>query len=144
MNDQYAIELLKERLAKTKRELLAHSLQLDIPLAPTSQVDLVTNSDIPASLKRLCLFLFDNPAARSDTISAACSIGNISDAHTPPTRLASLQKLGLKIECKTMKACNKFGDSVVMGYLFISPTSDNPRWEKRTAANDAVHAHVDK
>jgi hypothetical protein len=136
MNDQQAIELLKERLAKTKRELLAHSIKLDIPHAPPSQVDLVTRSAIPASLKRLCLFLFDNPAARSDTISDACSIGNISDAHTPPTRLAALQKLGLKIECKTMKACNKFGDSVVMGYLFISPLPTNALWKKYSAAND--------
>jgi hypothetical protein len=144
MNDEQAIVLLRERLAKTKRELLAHSINLNIPHATPSQVDLVTRSDIPVSLKRLCLYLFDNPAARSDTISAACSIGNVSDAHTPPNRIAALKSLGLRIECKTMKACNKFGDSVVMGYLFISPTSDNPRWEKRTAVNDAVHAHIDK
>ena len=137
MKDEQAIELVKNRLAETRKALAAHANKLDIPHAPPSQVDLVTRSDIPVSLKRLCLYLFDNPAARSDTISDACSIGNISDAHTPPNRLAALQKLGLKIECKTMKACNKFGDSVVMGYLFISPLPDNKLWKKYSAANDA-------
>jgi hypothetical protein len=144
MEDEYAVFLLKARLAETRQALIAHSIKLDIPPPPHSQVELVTNASIPTSLKRLILHLLAHQGSRTDTINVACRIGNVSDAHSAPTRLAALQKLGLRIECKTMKSVNTFGDLVMIGHLFLSPLPDNKLWQRYAASNDDKYDDASK
>jgi hypothetical protein len=144
MQDSKDINLLKARLDQARSDLAAKTTQLDLPPATEKQKLLVYTSEIPYSLQRLILHLFDNQGSRTDVIAQACALGNVSDCHTPKSRIAALKKLGLRIECHQLKATNRFGEFTTMGHLFISPTSDNAIWKKYAASNDATHAHLDK
>jgi hypothetical protein len=144
MKETNAMDLLKNRLSQASAELAAKTTQLDLPPVTEEQKLLVYQANIPHSLQRLIIYLFDNQGSRTDTIAQTCALGNVSDCHTPLNRIAALQKLGLRIDCHQLKACNRFGEFTTMGHLFIQPLPDNKLWKKYAAANDATHAHLDK
>jgi hypothetical protein len=136
MQESTALLLLKNRLDQARSELEKHKRNLDLPHPPASLFEQVEASDIAPALKRLTLYVLDNQGARSDRISADCAIGNVSDVHTQPIRIAQLKALGLSIRCVTIKSCNRFGEFTVIGHLFIRPTQDNQHWHPYRAAND--------
>jgi hypothetical protein len=144
MQDSKAINILKDRLDQARSDLATKTRQLNLPPVTEKQKLLVYTSEIPYSLQRLILHLFDNQGSRTDAIAQACALGNVSDCHTPPNRIAALKKLGLKIECHQMKAVNRFGEFTTIGHLFVQPLPDNNLWKNYAAANDATHAHIDK
>mgnify|MGYP000645731329 CR=1 FL=1 len=133
--------LLQDRLKQSSIQLVEIKSQLDIPPVTQEQIQKVQDAKLPKALKRLVFFLFENQGARSDVISANCAIGNVSDVHTPDKRVAMLEALGLKIECKTLKACNRYGEFTIIGHLFIQPLPDNELWRRYAAANDAICAN---
>lgn len=140
MQESKDIELLKARLDQARSDLATKTKQLDLPPVTEKQKLLVYTSEIPYSLQRLILHLFDNQGSRTDVIAQVCALGNVSDCHTPRNRIAALQKLGLRIDCHQLKACNRFGEFTTMGHLFIQPLPDNKLWKKYAAANDAIRA----
>jgi hypothetical protein len=136
MQEFKAIHLLKARLDQARSDLATKTSQLNLPPVTEEQKLLVYTSEIPYSLQRLILHLFDNQGSRTDVIAQACALGNVSDCHTPTSRIATLKKLGLKIECHQMKACNRFGELTTMGHIFIIPLPDNKLWRRYSASND--------
>ena len=130
-----SIALLKNRLIQSAQELEAEKSRLNLPPVTTEQIELVQAAKIPSSLKRLILFLFDNQGSRTDTIAADCALGNVSDVHTPPNRITTLRSLGLRIDCITLKACNRFGEFTVIGHLFIKPLPNNQNWRAPVEPN---------
>jgi hypothetical protein len=144
MQDSKAINLLKARLTQARADLATKTKLLDLPPATEEQKLLVYQANIPHSLQRLIIHLFDNQGSRTDTIAQECALGNVSDCHTPKSRIATLHKLGLRIDCHQLKACNRFGEFTTIGHLFIQPLPDNKLWKRYAASNDATHAHLDK
>ena len=136
MEENKAIELLKTRLTQSKIVLALECKNLNLAPVTAEQRQLVNDATIPPALKRLVLFLADNQGSRTDVISAAVAIGNVSDTYTPPNRMAALISLGLEIECKVLPACNRYGDFTVIGHLWLKPLATNKLWLKRCAAND--------
>ena len=140
MEENKAIELLKTRLTQSKIVLALECKNLNLAPVTAEQRQLVNDATLPPALKRLVLFLMDNQGSRTDVIASACAIGNTSDTHTPPKRIAVLNSLGLEIECKVLPACNRYGDFTVIGHLWLKPLATNKIWLKRCAANDDVSA----
>lgn len=136
MEDNKAIELLKTRLTQSKIVLALECQNLNLAPVTAEQRRLVSDATMPHALKRLVLFLMDNQGSRTDVISSAVAIANVSDTHTPSNRIAALNSLGLEIECKVLAACNRYGDFTVIGHLWLKPLPTNKIWRKRCAAND--------
>jgi hypothetical protein len=138
MNDRpeyQNLDALKARLALTNERLQAITTGLDLPTAPQALQQQVIDSNLPANLQRLVLFLFANNGSRSDKISAAIAISNISDTHTKPKQQAQLSNLGLTIYCEVLPAVNRFGALTSIGHIFIRPLPDNKLWQPMMAAN---------
>jgi hypothetical protein len=129
-------EILKARLDLANQKLRSITAGLNLPTPPQALQQQVIDAHLPPSLQRLVLFLFANNGTRTDTISAAVSIGNVSDSYTKAKQRQQLKQLGLVINCEVLPACNRVGALTVMGYLFIKPLPDNKLWKTRQPAND--------
>jgi len=131
------LDVLKSRLNITSERLRTITAGLDLPKPPPALHQQVIDSHLPANLERLVLFLFDNPGSRTDAISSAVAIGNVSDTYTKPRTKEQLKQLGLEITCVVLPACNRYGAATVIGHLFIKPLPNNDHWQPRQAANDS-------
>jgi len=109
---QLKLDLLKQQYHLTEQEKKAVSVRV------------ACSENTPPSLKRLVVYLLDNPGARSDAISRDCAIGNVSDCWTTPSRQLALKRLGVAIRCEVLPSCNRFGAPTKIGHLFLVVDAD--------------------
>jgi hypothetical protein len=130
------LDALKARLTLTNERLRTIATGLNLPAPPQALNKQVIEANLPPNLERLVLYLFAHNGSRSDELSAAVAIGNISDTYTKPKQKEQLSKLGLIIDCEVLPGCNRFGAFTSIGHLFIRPSSDNKLWHPKKSAND--------
>jgi hypothetical protein len=130
------LDALKARLTLTNERLRTIATGLNLNAPPQALQQQVIDAHLPPNLHRLVLFLFANNGSRTDAISSALAIGNVSDTYTKPRTREQLKQLSLIITCEVMPAVNRYGSFTSMGHLFIKPSSDNKLWHPKKSAND--------
>ena len=90
---------------------------------------------MPDGCTRGVEFLFANQGARTDTISASCAIGNVSDCFIGlrGANTDKLEAIGLSIECMKISAKNRFNRKTCIGTWWLK-IADSELWEKAQAA----------
>jgi hypothetical protein len=131
------IDALKARLELSTEKLRTVIAGLDLPTPPQALHQQVIDAHLPPNLERLVLFLFVHNGTRSDKISPAIAISNISDTHTKTRTREQLKQLNLMIKCEILPAVNRYGALTKMGHLFIQPLPGNEHWQPRHSANDS-------
>ena len=117
VDSQYEQLLVKQNEAlKQKR--------LDKALSPITQLQRTTlnYAGLPPSCNRGIEYLFSNQGSRTDHISAACAIGNVSDAFIglEGANTQRLSLIGLAVQCQRITAKNRYNRRTCIGIWWLS------------------------
>lgn len=116
----HLMEQFSQRLTESQLKLDLLKQQYHLSADDKARIHaIVEKHALPPSLKRLLIYLIDNPGSRSDAVARDCAIGNVSDAWTPPRRQQILKRMGLNIRCEVLPSCNRFGAPTTIGHLFL-------------------------
>ena len=108
--------------------------ELRLPSVTPIQRAALYHSGLSDSCCRAVLFLFDNQGARTDTISANCAVGNVSDCFIglKGSNTQKLNNLGLEVECDKVIAMNRFNRKTHIGTWWLK-VIDEHKWHKAQA-----------
>lgn len=112
-----AYELKLKELERQFKEKRATYLA-NRPYVNEDLLPLMVSHGAPA-YQRMFLHTWKFPGARTDEISEACAIGNVSDAATNKVNRESQQKLGIVIRCEVEPAINRYGQKTIIGRWWI-------------------------
>lgn len=137
MNNSYTNLVDENFRKKLSEQSIAHKQKKAesslAPITPAQRAALY-HSGLSDSCCRAVLFLFDNQGARTDTISANCAIGNVSDCFIGPkgSNTQKLNNLGLEVECDKVIAMNRFNRKTHIGTWWLK-VIDEQKWHKAQA-----------
>ena len=117
VNQQY------EQLLVNQNEALQQK-RLDNALPPLTQLQKTTlnYAALSPSCTRAIEYLFNEQGSRTDHISAACAIGNVSDSFIglEGANTQRLSLIGLQVDCQRVSAKNRFNRRTCIGIWWLS------------------------
>ena len=125
VNDAYL-----DDLARIDNELKEQRKANKLPPLTSIQDKVLQQCGVSFGCYRALKFLFSNQGARTDTISAQCAVGNVSDTFIGLRKrhTSLLNSIGLSVSCKNVKAMNRFGRKTTIGTWWLE-IADQAKWE---------------
>lgn len=136
-------------LSEQNQNLAAERIEKQLPPLTPVQRAALYRSGISESCCRIVVFLFgEHQGARTDLISSACAVGNVSDAviGLKKANTRKLAEIGIEVTCTKVIAKNRFNKKTQIGTWWVS-IFDDDLWLQaqqeaasfiQTSANDST------
>lgn len=130
MNTNAVNDAYLDDLARIDNELKEQRKANKLPSLTRDQDEVLQQCGVSFGCYRALKFLFSNQGARTDTISAQCAVGNVSDAFIGLRKrhTSLLDNIGLSVSCKNVKAMNRFGRKTTIGTWWLK-IENQAKWE---------------
>lgn len=141
VNYQFVDQSYQAMLDKQNLEIQERRAAKRLPPITPIQKTVLFHTSISDGCCRAVEYLFANQGARTDTISAACAIGNVSDCliGLRKSNTLKLADIGLAVSCERISAMNRFNKKTLIGTWWLE-IIDEHKWEQAQLRASAILA----